>query len=291
MKALTVNFYILFLSLNIVLKPQTAESYFPLAIGNEWHFNSNLFPQTEIITDTIRINGTLYYGLAAPAFDPYFFIREWNNQLFALDLSDTAEVLLFDFNADEGDSWDLTENFNCNYGVKVTLESKDDTIETPLGTFYGCYHFTHLQYCMDGGIIDTWFVKGIGKVAFMEMFFAGLGDFVLDEYKIVTSSDEPGEQPGISFILYQNYPNPFNLSTRIKFMIPPTGDPLTGGLINVQLKVFDILGREVATLVNEEKQPGEYEVDFRGDKLPSGVYVYKLKGEKFSQTRKIMLVK
>jgi len=83
--------------------------------------------------------------------------------------------------------------------------------------------------------------------------------------------------------LYQNYPNPFNPSTKIKFQIPE--------LSFVTLKVFDVLGSEVATLVNEVKQAGIYEVEFDGSALTSGVYLYKLQEGIFIETKKMLLLK
>jgi hypothetical protein len=94
------------------------------------------------------------------------------------------------------------------------------------------------------------------------------------------------------FQLYQNYPNPFNPNTKIKFDLPKTNFTLskTKGLI-VFLKVYDALGREVQTLVNENLNPGTYEVDFNGDNLPSGVYFYKLVAGDYMQTKKMVLLK
>jgi photosystem II stability/assembly factor-like uncharacterized protein len=92
------------------------------------------------------------------------------------------------------------------------------------------------------------------------------------------------------FSLSQNYPNPFNPSTKIKYEIPASLNPSKGGTL-VQLVLYDILGREVTVLVNEEKQAGEYEVEFNGAKLPSGVYFYQLKASEFTQTKKMILLK
>ncbi len=86
-----------------------------------------------------------------------------------------------------------------------------------------------------------------------------------------------------AFSLMQNYPNPFNPNTTIKFSIPHSQF--------VTLKVYDILGREVATLVNEEKLHGNYEVKFDGSALPSGTYFYRLQAGIFSQTKKLLLLK
>jgi hypothetical protein len=83
--------------------------------------------------------------------------------------------------------------------------------------------------------------------------------------------------------LEQNYPNPFNPVTKINFEIPKTGF--------VSLKVYNVLGREVANLVNTVKNAGNYSVDFDGTNLSSGVYFYKLESNGFVDTKKMMLIK
>ena len=86
-----------------------------------------------------------------------------------------------------------------------------------------------------------------------------------------------------NFELYQNYPNPFNSQTTINYTLS------TGG--SVELKVYDILGREVITMVTEEKAPGRYELVFDASSIPSGVYFYKIQAGKFSEVRKMLLMK
>jgi hypothetical protein len=85
------------------------------------------------------------------------------------------------------------------------------------------------------------------------------------------------------FILEQNYPNPFNPRTTIKYSIPTSSF--------AQLKVYDVLGNEVATLVNEEKHAGTYEVNFSAEGLTSGIYFYKLSSGSFVNTKKMLLLK
>ncbi len=90
--------------------------------------------------------------------------------------------------------------------------------------------------------------------------------------------------------MYQNYPNPFNPTTKIKYSIPASQNPSKGGTLT-QLIVYDLLGRDVATLVNKVQQPGNYEVTFNGSGLASGVYFYRLKAGEFSDTKKLILMK
>jgi hypothetical protein len=109
---------------------------------------------------------------------------------------------------------------------------------------------------------------------------------------IIKTTDGGGFFTGITTIgasapetykLYQNYPNPFNSSSKIKMQISKLG--------NVKLTVYDILGREIAALVNEQLAAGTYEVQWESTDHPSGVYFYKLTAGDFSQTKKMVLLK
>ncbi|MGA2668622.1 MAG: T9SS type A sorting domain-containing protein, partial [Ignavibacteria bacterium] len=86
------------------------------------------------------------------------------------------------------------------------------------------------------------------------------------------------------------YPNPFNPTTKIKFQIPLNKGG-ERGLSFVTLKIYDLLGREVATLVNQQLKPGTYEVEFNGTNYPSGVYFYRLTTNNNTATKKFVLVK
>ncbi len=86
-----------------------------------------------------------------------------------------------------------------------------------------------------------------------------------------------------TFGLFQNYPNPFNPTTKITYQIPEN--------LRVTLKLFDIIGNEVATLVNENKSPGSYEVILEANYLQSGIYFYRLQAGKFTTTKKLILMK
>jgi Secretion system C-terminal sorting domain len=96
------------------------------------------------------------------------------------------------------------------------------------------------------------------------------------------------ERIGNNFSLSQNYPNPFNPITTIKYSIVNVE---TGYIPSVQLKVYDILGNEIATLVNKEQSQGNYEIEFDGLELTSGIYFYKLQAGDFIRTKKMILLK
>ena len=109
------------------------------------------------------------------------------------------------------------------------------------------------------------------------------------QIKTVTGIKDSKSSPK-NFQLSQNYPNPFNPSTKIKYSIPNSPLPFGKGL-GVRLEVYDILGRQVATLVNEKQQPGNYQVTFDGSKLSTGIYFYKLTAGNFIKTKKMILLK
>ena len=105
-----------------------------------------------------------------------------------------------------------------------------------------------------------------------------LGNEYVSEIWNFTTAGLPKE-----FTLYQNYPNPFNPITKIKYDLPNQA--------HVTLKIYDILGREVTTLVNDSKPAGRYEVEFNGIKFASGIYLYKLQAGNYTSVKKMILVK
>ncbi len=110
----------------------------------------------------------------------------------------------------------------------------------------------------------------------------------LVSYDPATTVEEENNPIPEEFFLEQNYPNPFNPVTKIKYSIPQAG---TRHALSVQLKIYDVLGNEIATLVNEIKSAGIYEVNFNADKLSSGVYYYKLTAGNFTQAKKMILLR
>jgi len=126
--------------------------------------------------------------------------------------------------------------------------------------------------------IDEDITKGIYKYRLKQIDFDG--SFEYSNEVEVEVDFTPKE-----FALYQNYPNPFNPTTTIEYQIPAQS--------LVTLKVFDVLGNEITTLINEEKPAGKYNVELRIDnlELSSGIYFYQLKAGRFIQTKKMVLMK
>jgi len=103
------------------------------------------------------------------------------------------------------------------------------------------------------------------------------------ENLLIVGIDDPNPPVLDDFILYQNYPNPFNPSTKIKYSVPSSEI--------VQIKVYDVLGNEITTLVNEVKLAGIYEVEWDASKFTSGVYFYQLRTGNFVKTKKLILLR
>jgi hypothetical protein len=144
-----------------------------------------------------------------------------------------------------------------------------------------CIHGEHSSWQNGAWILSKGFL-GIRFKHYPGEIYGFYYTFVDIEYTSITAI--ASEQLNIlSFNLQQNYPNPFNPSTTIKYSIKDAGF--------VKLEVYDILGRRIVTLVNEERQPGEYEVNFSGHNLASGIYLYKISAGTFTQVRKMQLIK
>ena len=99
----------------------------------------------------------------------------------------------------------------------------------------------------------------------------------------LTGVGDNSTEPMLTYKLYNNYPNPFNPSTTIKYSVAEN--------TFVSLKIYDVAGSEVGTVVNREQAAGEYEIDFNAESLTSGVYIYKIQAGDFVQTKKMILMK
>ncbi len=160
------------------------EQYYPMRIGNQWEY-INSSGTVEKITDTLRVHGKLFYGFSKRSEEPEYWMRETNGKIYYLNLHDSTEFLLFDFTTPTGSSWELPSGYECSFGIGLTLVGKTDTIVTAIGTFYNCHHFRHQTICRDAGMVDTWLVKGIGKVKYTFETFFGIEEYVINSYDIL----------------------------------------------------------------------------------------------------------
>jgi len=197
----------------------------------------------------------------------------YNSKVHSFSTFDTVYVALpiLPKNGAIINPFDITFTWNkVTYGVRYNFELARDVMFTDIlitksdivNTFI---HIDSLEYGRD----YFWRIRTLNSF---------LNEFIWsDTYKISTINF-PNE-----YSLMQNYPNPFNPITTIQFQLPSAG--------NVTLKVFDVLGSEVSTLVNEYREAGSYDVEFNASSLSSGVYYYQLISGSFIQTHKMMLLK
>jgi predicted secreted protein len=179
------------------------------------------------------------------------------------------------FGAGESDVWLVKTNaFGDTIWTKTFGGIYGETAYSIKLTNDGRFIIAASTSSFGAGGIDVWLIKANENVTEMINYNTMSSDFLLE----------------------QNYPNPFNPTTKIKFSIPSVTLRQAQSDITVTLRVFDVLGNEVATLVNEVKQPGTYEVEFNvaqvyRPELSSGIYFYQLKAGEFTQTKKMLLLK
>jgi hypothetical protein len=149
-----------------------------------------------------------------------------------------------------------------------------------------------------GGHFTTLLLKDIGLCQYEKYYYnLGPGTYTTQKYRL-TGAFVDGVKYGDTntigikaigsiipekYELYQNYPNPFNPTTSIRYSVP--------SVQNIKLIVYDIPGKEIATLVNGKQSPGVYEVTWDASQFPSGVYFYKFTAGDFSEVKKMVLIK
>jgi len=172
----------------------------------------------------------------------------------------------------------LTATETNNSGFEILRSAQNDNEWETIGFVPGFGTTTEPK---SYSFTDEDVTTGVFKYRLKQIDFDGMFEYS-NEIEVVVDFT-PTE-----FVLYQNYPNPFNPTTKIKYEVP---NVRTRDRVSVRIIVYDVLGNEVATLVNEEKQPGVYEVEFDASSLASGMYLYKLQAGNFVQTKKMILLR
>lgn len=255
--------------------------FYPLHIGDFWKYEGfegsfQTYTYRTVIKDTLMPDGQIYKvvysekhggpfpgeGFNIERFDSASSVMTWNS-------FEAKPRRIYKFSACLGDTF--------SGGSQNSYYRFDDK----------SYDEIHFFLYPDLVFYGLTFAKGLGLI---ESTVEGGGSYLTGaviDGKVygdttTTSIDEEYDIPN-NFELYQNYPNPFNPSTTIKFTIPKYS--------KVMLKVYDLLGREIITLIEEEKAPGNYGVIFNAEDLASGVYIYTLKANSFLSSKKLILLK
>ena len=286
------------------------EEYFPMQIGNIWEYYNtagNIY-HVKVIGDTLMPNGKTYRifkdstqleGSGEARYEYYRTdsVNVWKYSGIS-DYTCDGDFLEFKLDIPERTIWKECVN-------RISLI--DSALNFPCLSWSETYYFYTLDYTghtkvFGGAVIDTirndtsyggsfyylvnWLTKGIGKTMMGGEMAAhvNIKGAVINgiQYGTLTSVETESNQINY-FQLYQNYPNPFNPTTTISYSIPYSQI--------VELKVYDLLGNEVAELVNEYKPVGNHSVNFNANSFSSGVYFCKLKASNFIQIKKLILLK
>ena len=285
-------------------------SFYPLAIGNKWIYyetsvlNPNItysILKIEILDYSLVSNGKFYFHLKQSFVqypgqyeqDFYERVDSSDGKVYAYSEDTTFidnEVLIFDLNLKAGDTVTTFIPLSPNYYMAATSLFIEDSLDKwgitkPRNTYYQVtsWGFGH-RYSLTQDIgLDYFLSNMVGVSGSTEDVLMGcvINGVIYGDTALVSAEEDNKKLK--SFTLQQNYPNPFNPTTIIGYSIPKASF--------VTLKVYDILGREIATLVNAEKSFGNYNVDFNGNGLSSGIYFYKIQAGDYSVIKKMVLIK
>jgi hypothetical protein len=270
--------------------------YFPLKTGNRWTWyrDANTSPgtgfETMKIMSTQVINNHLYYlsrydryysnGNLISSTNSYYRIDSLSGNLYQYQTSDCLVDSLNSVRNDSAYSTCITEWSKCDTSSYLFFSQNIDAKKFSWKA----------NFELDG---NKKYAKNIGRV--YEARFAVTNYIILNLRGCLIDGILSGDTSTLvginlistvipeTFSLEQNYPNPFNPATNIEFSIPGSG--------HVNLTIYDVMGREVETLVNYELKAGTYKADWSASKYPSGVYFYKLSSGDFIQTKRMILLK
>ena len=278
MKILFSIIFILIFTIHLL--PQ---AYYPLQVGNLWQYH-NVDPmetyiwQDEIVGDTTLPNGfkySLFSGISLGA----NFLRQENSKVYAYDIADSTEYVLFDFNAKANDTISIFHNKTRT----IVLHSIIDTLSKKQWNFYEYWGDSAYSY-----IFYNWTI--VDSIGLTNLTIEPGTQYYLMGAKIngkiigtITNVSERSKIIPNKVILMQNYPNPFNPSTTIKFILSHAD--------NVELKIYNLLGEEILTLINMYYSSGEHQIKWNASNISSGIYFYKIKTSNYSETKKLLLLK
>jgi parallel beta-helix repeat protein len=214
------------------------------------------------------VNNTVVDNDLTPSPDPWIMVTDHKD-----GTPSSGVIVRNNISTDYSFSGGVTEDHN----IEITMNQTSTYFVNPSGGI-GDYHLIVTSPAIDAGSAVS--APNIDKDGIARPQDSGF-DIGAYEYNTFTSVEETVSPA--DFILFQNYPNPFNPTTRIKYHVAVYGF--------VSLKVFNVLGNEVVTLVDEEKSEGVYAFDFDGTGYSSGIYFVRFQTGTFIQTIKMMLIK
>jgi hypothetical protein len=254
---------------------------FPLQVGNRWQYTEfpGYYCESQALIDTLMPNGLIYTQVQGDLFHGFF--RNGSGKVFIYDSSMNDESTYYDFTHTVGDTLSLYIN---NGDTTITIVYEEGTYIMFGQQRHYMSFFTKSSSSSAYAIEEV--TDGLGFTSFHgEVLSFGLSGAIINGIQYGTILDvEDGEinRPR-RFELLQNYPNPFNPVTTICFNLSKNGE--------VQLVVYNILGRKIAILLNKKMPPGRHAVEWNASNYGSGLYFYRLTAGELSEVRKMLLVK
>lgn len=264
--------------------PQTFITY-PLNNGDFWQYKisySSEYYSWEVIGDTTMLSNGLTYKIKQGNSGYNSYSRFFEDKVYSYSTINQEERLEYDFTLQPGDTVLFIPGENDT--LLVTLINIRYENIFGLDRKQWLFLFDVIPYYDDEVIVTI--TDSIGLTSTWNIFETHelVGAIINGKtYGTIVSIEDHKNKLIKSFYLSQNYPNPFNPITRIKYDLPDKSD--------VEIKVYDILGEQVRTLVNEQQEAGRYEVKFDASNLASGVYLYRINAGSYIDTKKMVLMK
>lgn len=284
--------------------PEELFSFYPLSVGNYWiykvtdwsypYYSEDTFTKRVLSKETLN-NNKEYFKIEekyhSSSYTNYVYERvdSVNGLVYRFDnqcSNPDSEKVIDDFISEMGDSL-LIHRYTMCWDSILTLFSAEGSENI----FNENRNYKSFEYNWLMGYTHK-LVSGIGIYSIRSVYDFGetnytlngcvINDIVYGDTTLTGVGDENNSIPTV-YGLEQNYPNPFNPTTKIRWQSPSAGYQT--------LKVYDVLGNEVITLVEEYRNAGTYEIDFDASKLSSGVYFYQYKAGDFSSTKKMVILK
>jgi hypothetical protein len=325
MKIKTLLIIIQFLAViifNSTLTAQDPSDFLPLQVGNVWVYQCNTggsfcggcSGRTRVsISGSSVINGRVYYqreiagrilsgncnSCGSTFYLPFSSAVRVDSQSANVFLTSTSgcsytpgEVMLDSFKAKLRDSIRMNCQPPTQWGAYVCTDTNNVTLfgsqwQSRIYTLDGFEGGYQRRYAMGIGCyyVFSTALEGGTYVCNRSMTLLGcvINGVLYGDTSMLLGINMISSEIPLTYSLYQNYPNPFNPVTNIKFDLPKSG--------YVEIKIFDIQGREIAQLVNQQMQPGVYSVNWDASNYPSGVYFYKIEAGDYKESKRMVLIK
>ena len=282
---------VFFLFALLIIQPFNlqAQEVAPIQLGNVWIYETDAsLLRIEVVDSSVIIDSIQYFKvdlnyqnqesrLIRLRADDFYVIKE--DSAFPEPFN---EKKYYKKNAQPGETWEIMiPGRPIFYTILGTTQTDifDTTVTGKiLKEDFGLEHWNYI-WTEEFGKLSKKNMQGVILYSLLACVINGIvyGDTNF------TALSVNSDIPEFTYELFDNYPNPFNPTTTIRFTI--------SDLRFTILKIYDVLGSEITTLVNEEKPAGEYEVDWNAGELPSGIYFYQLKSGSFIETKKMILLK